>query len=442
MYKTKREMEAKLMPPAGLTAKHEARGSAQECMLFQERPATPEDVKKFRRSANLEPGKRYQNPKTIADIQTLKLDQRTFGVTSKTSEATTAELLSQKSQSGVVGKLNFIKAEKVYHTTTREPLGKTYCRNHQLPQKYIDGQPFGQVPTTKDEAAKNLIFPRLCESQEYADEIYKKSHGLYGVGEQKKRNYDWKFDPTQATFGAKSKDVAFNGVSKNIADVLSTADADQGPLVTTRNVENFKDLGDVLGRPRNLGIGADKIPEGTVFGKPSVSANEVNLWGAAETITGEYGCDRDDGVTVGDLGRSITPGFRNITTETRAFGVPSIRSDLPRIPINKRSMADPMNYGDDVSARELISPEDFSNLSIDPSVFHTPMALEKIINTFKAIGYSLPSDIAAFIYDIASQGQGGCSVHQYRVVMNDYLYADETGSGDEWLRANGFSSRK
>ena len=80
-------------------------------------------------------------------------------------------------------------------------------------------------------------------------------------------------------------------------------------------MENFKDLGDVLGMPRNLGIGADRIPEGTVFGKPSIAANEVNLWGAAETIRGEYGCDRDDGVTVSDLGRSITPGFRNTSTE-------------------------------------------------------------------------------------------------------------------------------
>lgn len=84
-------------------------------------------------------------------------------------------------------------------------------------------------------------------------------------------------------------------------------------------MENFKDLGDVLGKPRNLGIGTECIQEGTVFGKPSISAHEVNLWGAAETITGEYGCDRDDGVTVNDLGRSITPGFRNITTEVMLF---------------------------------------------------------------------------------------------------------------------------
>lgn len=97
-----------------------------------------------------------------------------------------------------------------------------------------------------------------------------------------------------------------------------------------------------------------------------------------------------------------------------------------------------MNYGDDVSARELISPEDFSNMSIDPSAFHTPMSREKILKIFQAIGHELPSDVAAFIYDVASQGQGGCSIHQFRVVMNDYIYSQEIGSADEWLSANGF----
>ena len=101
-------------------------------------------------------------------------------------------------------------------------------------------------------------------------------------------------------------------------------------------------------------------------------------------------------------------------------------------------MADPMNYGDDVSARELISPEDFSNMSIDPSSFHTPMSREKILHVFEAIGHTLPDDVASFIYDLASQGQGGCSIHQFRVVMNDYIYAEETGSAADWLSANGF----
>lgn len=49
------------------------------------------------------------------------------------------------------------------------------------------------------------------------------------------------------------------------------------------------------------------------------------------------------------LEQSITPGFRNAVAEGRAFGVPSIRSDIE--PYTKRSMADTQNYGDDANAR-------------------------------------------------------------------------------------------
>lgn len=139
MYKTKREMESYLMPPAGQTTMADARGSAVDCMTFRERPKTPEEIRKFRRSANLEPGKRFQNPSAVADIENLKLEKRTYGVTSKSSEATTGELLSQHKYPNAVSKLNIIKAENVYFTNQREPLGQTYQRKHQLPEKFATG---------------------------------------------------------------------------------------------------------------------------------------------------------------------------------------------------------------------------------------------------------------------------------------------------------------
>jgi EF-hand domain-containing family member B len=138
MNRTKREIESLLMPPAGLSAHSDARGSAANCMVFDERPSTPEEIRKYRRSANLEPGKRFQNPKTVMDLQTLQLEQKTFGISSKTSESNAAALLKQV-PAGTVEKLNFIKSENIYFTTKREPLGKVYSRHHQLPQKYIEG---------------------------------------------------------------------------------------------------------------------------------------------------------------------------------------------------------------------------------------------------------------------------------------------------------------
>jgi hypothetical protein len=138
MHKTKSERESYLQPPAGISHL-DANENAVACMTFQERPRTPEDIRKFRRSANLEPGKRYQHPSTKADMLTLQLEARTFGVTSKSSETTTHALLNQNIGVGTVGKLDFVKSEKIYQTTNREPLGKTYSRGNPLPEKYERG---------------------------------------------------------------------------------------------------------------------------------------------------------------------------------------------------------------------------------------------------------------------------------------------------------------
>lgn len=35
---------------------------ARECLTFEERPDTPPHLRKFRRSTNLEPGKRFIHP--------------------------------------------------------------------------------------------------------------------------------------------------------------------------------------------------------------------------------------------------------------------------------------------------------------------------------------------------------------------------------------------
>ena len=56
------------------------------------------------------------------------------------------------------------------------------------------------------------------------EDIYIRSHGSYRPGEQKDRHYNWPVDPTTTRFGAKGDNIAFNGVSKNIADVLKPSE--------------------------------------------------------------------------------------------------------------------------------------------------------------------------------------------------------------------------
>ena len=57
----------------------------------------------------------------------------------------------------------------------------------------------------------------------------------------------------------KGDTIALNGVSKNVTDVLKSVD-DRAPLVNTKNVEDFRETKDLLGRSKNLGQGSASRP--------------------------------------------------------------------------------------------------------------------------------------------------------------------------------------
>lgn len=86
-----------------------------------------------------------------------------------------------------------------------------------------------------------------------------------------------------------------------------------------------------------------------VYGKEAAKRGP-NEWDARACVEGEYSWVEQQPDS--DLGKSITPGFRNAVAEGRAFGIPSIRSDIE--PYAQRSVADTQNYGDDSSARQVV----------------------------------------------------------------------------------------
>ena len=144
--------------------------------------------------------------------------------------------------------------------------------------------------------------------------------------------------------------------------------------------EDFKNLSDQLGRVRNLGHGS-KESHPRVYGKASLPAQgrESTFNDARSCIEGDY--TYDEQAPDSDLGKTHTPGFRNTTAESRAFGVPTvrefglvrcrcpdrqrdshhitpppqIRSDIPQV--GRRSIADDQNYGDDANAQYLLYPQ-------------------------------------------------------------------------------------
>lgn len=93
-----------------------------------------------------------------------------------------------------------------------------------------------------------------------------------------------------------------------------------------------------------------------VYGKEAVKRG-VNEWDARACVEGDYSWAEQQ--PDNDLGKSITPGFRNAIAEGRAFGVPTVRSDIE--PYAQRSVADTQNYGDDPSARQDSLPHSLKN---------------------------------------------------------------------------------
>merc|ERR1711865_578483 len=70
---------------------------------------------------------------------------------------------------------------------------------------------------------------------------------------------------------------------------------------------------------------------------------------AGEALRGYY--SRHEQMPDKDLGKCLTEGKRNIVDdEERCFGVPSVRNDLGAPKTGVRSVADTMNYGDEVGA--------------------------------------------------------------------------------------------
>lgn len=160
------------------------------------------------------------------------------------------------------------------------------------------------------EAAKDLIFPSSNGDEGDGYELYKKSHGSYAPGEQKRRDYKWNVDPTETRFGRKGDTIALNGISKNITEVLKGAPlSNDQSVVNLKKVEDFRNMTDKLGQTKNLGQDSASRPKDMIYGKPS----GIKGLSAADVIKGRY--TPADTQADRDLGKSITPGFRNITVE-------------------------------------------------------------------------------------------------------------------------------
>lgn len=81
----------------------------------------------------------------------------------------------------------------------------------------------------------------------------------------------------------------------------------------------------------------------------------MDKWNVGQCIRGE--ATLKEAVPDKDLGKTNKFGFRNTAKqgdENRVFGVPTIRDDIQKK--GMKSVADPINYGDEPAGIELLFP--------------------------------------------------------------------------------------
>eukprot|EP00771_Trimastix_marina_P001076 gnl/Trimastix_PCT/2118.p1 GENE.gnl/Trimastix_PCT/2118~~gnl/Trimastix_PCT/2118.p1 ORF type:complete len:579 (+),score=164.77 gnl/Trimastix_PCT/2118:2028-3764(+) len=405
--------------PAGITTA--SSDTAKQCIEPVEdpnRPHTPPEMRRYRQSSNYEPGKQIRHYGTYNDP--LPPPGHTFGMTVDPG-ARASDLISPPPASAFQNRIAEMK-EKNYHSHVREPLATSFVRGHTLPS-HIDA--FGK-PTQFSESAKELIAPpeQPPESPE-ARTMYKRSHGSYTPGEQRKREYDWPVDPSTTVFG-RADMKGENPFSGNGARAVLNAPLHESHITKTHLVDAVVDDSaffshDELGKPKHLkarperGASASSpLPAHTAH---AVRSHAMEAGGGASMLAAtakaeSVGARDTEGLPVDpasqrvfgypppkredtvaslvkntyaapdsvlpdrDLGRSVRPGWRNVAPTDRVFGVPTIRTDIP-LP-KKRSITDNQSYGDEPGAGRLAAPFPYASMGLDDDDYLQPMSRSEL----------------------------------------------------------------
>lgn len=185
----------------------------QDVHLAKDAPGTPEHLKKYRKSHVNEPGK-IQKHWGVAEDQKKFADNYSYGKSTYGSDPVD-KVIKAQTLAGLADKFNDIKEAK-YASHNREPLGHGFSREYNWPEhiKDKDNNNFG-VASQGLESAKDMLYPvggAFIADDPSTTAMYRKTHGNYAPGEQKQREYNWKFDPADHRFGYGEKRV-LNGAA-------------------------------------------------------------------------------------------------------------------------------------------------------------------------------------------------------------------------------------
>jgi hypothetical protein len=318
-----------------------------------------------------------------------KLPDTTFRYGVRSSKGETTKQAFEAGQKFGIAAYRQMRGEAVYESTKKEPLGKPYVRGHDAK---VPAKGFGQ-PSAESQDGKEVVFPRgVVPETEFIRQRYVKTHGNFAPGEMFTREYNWPEEAKEPDFrfGVKQTsggDQDGNGARMALQPFLE----DDGSYPHTRFIQRTsEDYRNVvhpqLAKTKNYQQGKVPVPPGHVYGIKSMSS-EVT---ARSCILGYYGLNEQ--LPDQDLGRCIKPGRRNVTAETRAFGTPSVRADIPALPQEKRSLADCQNYGDEVGAPALLNPQRFDSQGVPDREYLLRRPKEEIKSLLQAAGYKFSDE--------------------------------------------------
>jgi len=340
----------------------------------------------------------------------------------KADSSTVHEILNPPPVSKLMEQMNEEK-EKLYHSKQKEPLGGHYNHGLYVPEyaKHPDYR-FGAASDRNQWGAKELVCPAPSDMDELDPEMHRRyviSHGSFDVAEQRNRGYDWDStgkDPKQFKFGWVDELGVRDGVKKAMSGAAADPERATGAAIVQKTVTDFKDFNhDLLGKAKKTGAGLHGLPTEHAYGQSTLK--DLGAWGTKECIEGNASVEEQ--MPDPDLGRTLQPGWRNITNETRAFGVPNVRTDvpLPRI----RSVADDQNYGDEADAKELLYPAKSAWKGVQPDDFFQPRSIEEIKSVMECAGFDLTNEQAEEVFVCAANAHpdGLVSLESFRHTMLD-----------------------
>ena len=336
---------------------------------------TPPHIRKYRKTNNLEPGQIMVHP-GLQDGLPKKPLTYAFGKQTVGTEAVN-HVIKAQNLNGLADKFNDAKEGK-YASAVREPLGKSYQRGYgDWPGQNPDHN-FG-VPTNYSVPAKDILYPMGGSLEEKAEtaKMYQKTHGNFGPGEQRTRDYNWSNPKVADGTGNILAHPFGYGEQRLLAGAAKSIQPERieesfpKTVIVKKIVEDQKGVTqDMLGTVKNLGQGQGARDPDYTYGQQRKNLD----WNAGRCITGEP--NEQQVQPDKDLGRSVkancTNQVRREEDKDRAFGCPTIRVDVPFKPQAQKSVADYQNYGDEPEAVDLLFPSTHTEVGINEADFQMP----------------------------------------------------------------------